>query len=348
MTSSELKGCQSRSLINLKKKVKKEGKPPTKAPSRESMTVTTTVIKLCGKTVNVSDENKDTLHEEGQMRLTLKEMKSKQCSFLDSDVSGIFDDLLNANLIELLEMKGLEEVGKTDDPRYCKYHCLVGHPIHDCFIFKDKVIQLAHQGKILLEEDEATTYLIAIEVRSYYGNVVSCNATSEQKVSSDEACCSKVETRAMIEECMSAMTFIDDNLLLGSKPHNRPLFVAGYAHERRGSKAKEDPSNEQDDQVKGSKSKNEALVNLDKDYSNNKPSLGEYDLCKELILPLTMLDMKKSQLLKGFVYPIEEAKVEHREFLNLQCEGCFDLKANKFILKAEYNPKNGPLWSSFL
>ncbi|KAL0447774.1 UNVERIFIED_CONTAM: hypothetical protein Slati_1905300 [Sesamum latifolium] len=80
---------------------------------------------------------------------------NKQYPFLDSDVSGIFDDLLNANLIELPEMKRPEEAGKTDDPKYCKYHRLVGHPIHDCFIFKDKVMQLARQGKISLEEDNA-------------------------------------------------------------------------------------------------------------------------------------------------------------------------------------------------
>jgi len=28
--------------------------------------------------------------------------------------------------------------------------------------------------------------------------------------------------------CNTAITFTDDDSLLGSKPHNRPLFVAGY------------------------------------------------------------------------------------------------------------------------
>ncbi|KAL7126395.1 hypothetical protein ABFS83_14G183900 [Erythranthe nasuta] len=32
---------------------------------------------------------------------------------------------------------------------------------------------------------------------------------------------------------MSTMTFADEDLLLGSKPHNRPLFVAGYAREQK-------------------------------------------------------------------------------------------------------------------
>ncbi|KAK4383795.1 hypothetical protein Sango_2742400 [Sesamum angolense] len=56
---------------------------------------------------------------------------------------------------------------RKDDPKYCKYHRLVGHAIQDCFVFKDKVMQLARQ-----------------------------------------------------------VTFTDEDLLLGSKPHNRPLFVA--------------------------------------------------------------------------------------------------------------------------
>lgn len=57
-------------------------------------------------------------------------------------------------------MKRPEEAGKINDLRYCKYHRLVGHLIHDCFVFKDKVIRLAQQGKISLEEDSAVTNLV--------------------------------------------------------------------------------------------------------------------------------------------------------------------------------------------
>ncbi|KAL0455756.1 UNVERIFIED_CONTAM: hypothetical protein Slati_0914800 [Sesamum latifolium] len=35
------------------------------------------------------------------------------------------------------------------------------------------------------------------------------------------------------EESMSAMTFTDEDLLLGSKPHNKPLFVTCYAREQK-------------------------------------------------------------------------------------------------------------------
>jgi len=33
--------------------------------------------------------------------------------------------------------------------------------------------------------------------------------------------------------CNTVVTFTDDDLLLGSKPHNRPLFVTGYIREQK-------------------------------------------------------------------------------------------------------------------
>ncbi|KAL0325262.1 UNVERIFIED_CONTAM: hypothetical protein Sradi_5095500 [Sesamum radiatum] len=99
-------------------------------------------------------------YEKPQRKLTLKEMQATQYPFLDSNVSGIFDYLLEANLIDLLEMKRLEEAEWKDNPEYCKYHHLVRHVIQDYFVFKDKIMQLARQGKISLEEDFVATNAI--------------------------------------------------------------------------------------------------------------------------------------------------------------------------------------------
>ncbi|KAL0439607.1 UNVERIFIED_CONTAM: Transposon Tf2-12 polyprotein [Sesamum latifolium] len=104
-------------------------------------------------------------YEKPQRKPTLKEMQARQYPFLDSDISKIFDDLLEANLIDLPEMKRLEEVERKDDPKYCKYHSL---------------------------ED-----------------------------SSDA------------DDCMSTITFTDEDLLLGSKPHNHHLFIAGYVRDQK-------------------------------------------------------------------------------------------------------------------
>ncbi|KAL0295969.1 UNVERIFIED_CONTAM: hypothetical protein Sradi_6649000 [Sesamum radiatum] len=158
-------------------------------------------------------------------------MQTKQYPFLDSDVSR----MLNTNHIELPKMKWPEEVGKTDDPKYCKYHRLVGHPIHDCFIFKDKVMQLARQGKISLEKDNAASNLITItfgsfDVMTELGDKTSCNMTQEEETLFREDYFSNMGIPD--EESMSAITFTDEDLLLGSKPHNRLLFVTCYAREQ--------------------------------------------------------------------------------------------------------------------
>ncbi|KAL0462265.1 UNVERIFIED_CONTAM: hypothetical protein Slati_0114100 [Sesamum latifolium] len=153
-------------------------------------------------------------------------MQAKQYPFFDSNVSGIFDDLLEANLIDLPEMKRPEEAERKDDPKYCKYHRLVGHAIQDCFVFKNKVMQLARQGKISLEEDSAAANVIMIKSGYLNSNKSSCNVVHggellEKEDSSDT------------DDCMSTITFTDKDLLLGSKLHNRPLFIAGYVRDQK-------------------------------------------------------------------------------------------------------------------
>ncbi|KAL0402505.1 UNVERIFIED_CONTAM: hypothetical protein Slati_4280400 [Sesamum latifolium] len=154
-------------------------------------------------------------------------MQEKQYTFLDSDVPGIFDDLLEANLIELPEMKGPEEARQIDDPKYCKYHRLLRHSIQDCFVFKDKVMQLARQGKISLKEDSAASNLVSTMCGSLDGKKASCNTTH---IINEDGLLEKKDS-SNANEYMSTITFRDEDLLLGSKPHNRPLFVAGYARE---------------------------------------------------------------------------------------------------------------------
>ncbi|KAL0318131.1 UNVERIFIED_CONTAM: hypothetical protein Scaly_2862400 [Sesamum calycinum] len=158
-------------------------------------------------------------------------MQAREYPFLDFDVPGIFDDLLEANLINLPEMKRPEEAEQKDDPKYCKYHSLVGHEIQDCFVFMDKVMQLAHQGKISLEEDSTATNAITIESGHVDGNKDSCNAMHRDNITSNEDTLFEKEDSSDADDCMSTITFTDEDMLLGSKPHNRPLFIAGYVHE---------------------------------------------------------------------------------------------------------------------
>ena len=57
-------------------------------------------------------------------------------------------------LIELPECRQPEDIGKVDDPNYCKYHHIIGHPIQKCFIFKEQVMKLAKENKIDLDFGE--------------------------------------------------------------------------------------------------------------------------------------------------------------------------------------------------
>jgi len=92
----------------------------------------------------------------------LREMQEKEYPFLDSDVSDIFDELLQLKLIELPEMKRPDEAGKVDDPNYCKYHRLVSHPLEKCFVFKDRVMRLVREKKIVLDDEKASSNQISI------------------------------------------------------------------------------------------------------------------------------------------------------------------------------------------
>ncbi|KAL0290012.1 UNVERIFIED_CONTAM: hypothetical protein Sradi_7059600 [Sesamum radiatum] len=160
-------------------------------------------------------------------------MQAREYPFLDSDVPGIFDDLLEANLIDLPEMKRPEEAERKDDPKYCKYHHLVRHAIQDYFVFKDKVMQLARQGKISLEEDSIVINAITIENEHVDGNKDSCNAMHGDNIASNEDTIFEKENSSNVDDCMSTIAFTNEDMLLGSKPHNRPLFVTGYVCEQK-------------------------------------------------------------------------------------------------------------------
>ncbi|KAH0665903.1 hypothetical protein KY285_027109 [Solanum tuberosum] len=83
-------------------------------------------------------------------KLILKKMQENEYLFLDSDISDIFDELLELKFIELPEMKRPDEVGKVDDSNYSKYHRL------------DKVMRLVREKKIVLDDEKASSNQITI------------------------------------------------------------------------------------------------------------------------------------------------------------------------------------------
>ena len=81
-------------------------------------------------------------------------MEERTYPFPDFDVSRMLDDLLEKKIIKLPECKRPEEMGHTNNPKYCKYHQVVCHLVEKCFVLKDIIIRLAKEGKILLDMDE--------------------------------------------------------------------------------------------------------------------------------------------------------------------------------------------------
>jgi hypothetical protein len=56
-----------------------------------------------------------------------------------------------------------------NNPKYCKYHRVISHPVEKCFVLKDLIMKLAKQGKIALdlEDDVAESNHAAITFGSF-------------------------------------------------------------------------------------------------------------------------------------------------------------------------------------
>ena len=66
---------------------------------------------------------------------------------------GIFDDLLEKGVIQLLELKRPKDVQRTTNPKYCHYHRMVSHPLEKCITLKERIMQLVEDGVIILNLD---------------------------------------------------------------------------------------------------------------------------------------------------------------------------------------------------
>jgi len=114
---------------------KKSYKPP-KASTNETMTICTEEpMRISGKS---RPEGKKTSFskETIKKRPTLKELQERKYPFPNSYLSGMLDDLLENKIIELPKPKRPEEAGRTSDPKYCRYHRVVSHPLEKCVTLK--------------------------------------------------------------------------------------------------------------------------------------------------------------------------------------------------------------------
>ncbi|KAL0349343.1 UNVERIFIED_CONTAM: hypothetical protein Sangu_1162100 [Sesamum angustifolium] len=106
--------CPGASQKQRKTRSEERGKPFSKAPNKESMAVNVAPFKLKSTAKDNGAPRSNVPYERPQRKLTLKEMQAREYPFLDSNVPRIFDDLLEANLIDLPEMKRPEEAERKD------------------------------------------------------------------------------------------------------------------------------------------------------------------------------------------------------------------------------------------
>src|SRR3954471_13456208 len=62
--------------------------------------------------------------------------------------------LSKGDQLKLPEPRNPEEVGKTDDPRYCLYHRGLGHPTKNYWSLKDNLQALVDAGGLRLKTEQ--------------------------------------------------------------------------------------------------------------------------------------------------------------------------------------------------
>lgn len=121
-----------------------------KNPKKDS-SVNTTEVGPSKQAKDKKPQEKTKPKEGDTNKVTLKQRKDKKYSFPYEDVIEILDDLLVKELIDLPEPRRPDEVGRTSDPKYCKYHRMLGHKTQDCWVLKDQIQGLVDDNTITLD-----------------------------------------------------------------------------------------------------------------------------------------------------------------------------------------------------
>jgi len=147
-------GCSNPPILEESKKEVRKNDRKAKANLKDPMVVNTAKVKVPRRGANANKKQLEGWQKNEVCRLTFKEREQRVYLFPDEDVPNILERLVQLKLIELPERKQPEDIGKVDDPNYCKYHCIIGHPIRKCFVFKEQIIKLAKENKIDLDFGE--------------------------------------------------------------------------------------------------------------------------------------------------------------------------------------------------
>jgi len=66
-------------------------------------------------------------------------LSGERLSFFKSDARELLEKLLQKRVIRLLVSKHPNEIKRTNNPKYYKYHKIIGHPIAKCDTFRGQV-----------------------------------------------------------------------------------------------------------------------------------------------------------------------------------------------------------------
>ena len=131
-------GSTNPSILEESRKEVRRNDKNAKVNLKNPMIVNTTEVKVPRRGANANEKQLKGWQKNEVCRLTFKEREQKVYPFPNEDVPNIFEQLLQMKLIELPECRRPEDMGKVDDPNYCRYHRIIGHPIQKCFVFKGK------------------------------------------------------------------------------------------------------------------------------------------------------------------------------------------------------------------
>jgi hypothetical protein len=132
-------------------------KSTAKVEGKQSLVLNSTTIRVPAGVKRNDRATSATFQKGERKKPSLKERQEKVYPFPDSDISRMLDDLLEANIIELPEVKRPDEANQVDNPNYCKYHRLISHPIEKCFVLKDKIMRLHENGDIVFDNEVAAS-----------------------------------------------------------------------------------------------------------------------------------------------------------------------------------------------
>ena len=113
-------GSTNPSIIEESRKEVRRNDKNAKVNLKDPMIVNTTEVKVPRRKANANEKRLEGWQKNEVHRPTFKEREQKVYPFPNEDVPNILGQLLQLKLIELPECRQPKDMGKVDDPNYCK------------------------------------------------------------------------------------------------------------------------------------------------------------------------------------------------------------------------------------